>query len=177
MKSARILFRVVSVLVLLASAISASGASASTKIPVAVTICPREVRLVSADPLVIAYASVMIPDNGPNGKQGFEVTVAGSTTIRIQPNDANGDASLWGRYQFDGQVWDAGESVWSGQLQLLEVANGGPTDVSGTWRTLDSTVHFLGTFVTPGAAEKCAEMGYLPGGHFMTGELHITPAR
>lgn len=176
MKAAMVLFRVVSILVLLASLLTVSGTSASNKIPVNLTICAQEIRLISSEPLVLGFTSVMIPDDGPNGKEGLEGTVTGATYIKVKPNATDGDANLMGLYEFTGRVWEAGNPVWSGHLRLLEVGHGGPDNVVGSWRTLDSRVHFVGTMTTSGAAAKCADKGYFIGGHLITGQLHITPA-
>jgi hypothetical protein len=183
MKTAKILFRVASALVLLASLLAASGASASDKsvasasgkIPVSLTTCPQEIRDISLDPLVLWFRAAWIPDVGPNGKEGLEGTITGPTYIKIKPDGI--DANIRGLYNFDGRVLEAGHPVWSGHLRLLMVASGPPTDVLGTWISLDSRVHFVGRSTTPGAPEKCASMGYDLGGHFITGEVHITPAR
>lgn len=185
MKTAMVLFRVVSILVLLACLLTVSGASASNKIPVNQTICARSADVVVLDPLVllITWDSAMVPEDGPNGKQGFDGDVAGQLLVRIKPNSTDGDANIFGKYEFTGRIWEAGVSVWNGRLNFLEVGSGGPTNASGLWKTLDSRVHFNGRFaVTPEAAARCQGLEYAPGqsykgGDAITGELQITPAR
>jgi len=178
MRTAMYLFRVASTLVLLASLLAVSGASASTGSPVNVAWCTMDVRVVSSEPLVVELDEVMVPDIGPGGKQGFEGVLHERAIVRIKTNSPR-QAIVREELTFDGRAWEAGNvEPWSGHLEFLNLASGGPSDVHGTMRTIDSNVHFVGSFVTtPESDAKCRSLGYPLGGSKVTGELHITPAR